>query len=128
MENKLAPKKRRPPTNGKRFSKDYQPKRKKHTIFGIDANNMTRLGHKDIVYVTQNLLGRKKRDIEKLRNDEDKPLMVRTICKILLKEFEKGELKVTPWLIDRAFGKPKEHVEVDQRQVIINIDADDAKL
>ncbi|NCB44235.1 MAG: hypothetical protein EOM59_16700 [Clostridia bacterium] len=106
-ENSLA--------NLKPFSSTRQPKNKNGRKPSqlkkyIKDNNMCR---EDVALIIKNVLFSKSSDeLVNMVQDKSEPMIVRLMVRAYLEDFKKGGLVNLSVLLDRAFGSPKQDVEV----------------
>lgn len=99
------------------FSKTNQPKnrgRKPSSVKKyIKENNIS---YADVAAMAKFMLPLNEEQIRKLLTDPKAPFLMRVFAKAVLSDLKGGHLSNVMLLIDRAVGKPKESIEVDDNR------------
>lgn len=99
---------------GKTFSSDYQPKRRRKPSslrryiidYGITDN--------DVAMVIKNVVFTKNQtELQDIISDDKQPMVVRLVVRAFLQDFKSGNLGNFQVLMARAFGSPKQNIDVD---------------
>lgn len=98
---------------GKRFSSEYQPEkngRKKSKLKGlIEVND---LSSNDVSELIITLFDKTEEELERIGNDHEKPFLLRSLVRAILKDGSSDSLYNINSLMDRAIGKAKETKEI----------------
>ncbi len=96
------------------FTSDYQPAkngRKPSSLKKYIKDN--NVGREDVALMIKNVLFQKSlSDLKRLVVDDDTPMIIRLFIKAYLNDFNNGGLVNFSVLMDRAFGAPKQEVNV----------------
>ena len=99
------------------FSKTNQPKnngRKPSSIKKyIKENNIS---YADVAAMAKFMLPLNEEQIRKMLTDPKAPFLMRVFAKAVLSDLKGGHLSNVMLLIDRAVGKPKESLEIDDNR------------
>lgn len=104
------------------WSKENQPENR-----GAKPSNMKKyirdnnLSHQDIKHIAKYVLPLTEKQIKALINDEKKPIAVRIFARAIVKDLASGKMTNTMQLLDRAYGKPQETVEVKDNKPQVHI-------
>lgn len=96
-----------------RFSATNQPKnngRKPSKLRKFIKDN--NLGATDIQAIAKHFLGKTKAELKALAEDDNQPILLSCTAKALLEDLSKGNIHVEAWLIDRAFGRAVQAVDI----------------
>ena len=102
------------------FTPDKQPKRKRGK--GINTTESLRyalrydksdmpLAYRDVKNICAMLLSSTMGQIRELSENGNLPIILTAICRAMLQDCAKGNIKTVEWLLDRAFGKPQKSIE-----------------
>lgn len=106
-------------SKGKRFSSDYQPNntgRKPSKLKAmIEVND---LSSNDVSDLLLSLFDKTEDELMAISSDPEKPFLIRTFVKAMLKDLSQDSIYNINSLLDRAVGKPKEKVEQTGEQTL----------
>jgi hypothetical protein len=100
------------PSKEHQFTSSNQPRNNGRKPSKLKAflkeNNLSAI---DIRLIASNLINLSYSEIEVLANDHTKPILLCGAARAFLRDYKEGTTPTMQWLIDRAFGKPKESIE-----------------
>jgi hypothetical protein len=90
------------------------------------AEHNLKLSKSQTADIIQVILGKSKKELIELANNDQLPFWVSLIAKKAQRDFEKGSIHILDVLFDRVYGKPKEEVSqtITQRPIFTPIDLD----
>lgn len=101
-----------------RFSKTNQPA---NSVKGRKPSRLKKylkennLGQKDMRLIAGALLTKSKDDLKKIIENPRTPILVLGAAAAILKDIVKGRTDTVQWLIDRAFGKSVEYIDLNAK-------------
>ena len=69
----------------------------------------------------QAMVSMKLSELKTVWDNPDSTILEKTVANALRKSLEKGELDSVETLLNRVYGKPKEHLDIEQKNININI-------
>lgn len=101
------------------FKKGFDPKRNTHGAPKKLNTTLKEHGYtnRQISDTILNLLALTKNEIERIAGDEELTMLERMISKALIRDLNRGSLKNFESLINRAIGKPKERIEMQNEKI-----------
>ena len=116
----MGHRKGQPPPQRTMFTPDKQPSRRRGKGFATTESlrftmrydkSDKPLSYREVKNICAILLSCTMMQIEEFSQNKNLPIILTTICKAMLADYEKGKIKTVEWLLDRAFGKPKQRIE-----------------
>jgi hypothetical protein len=100
------------PSKEHQFTSSNQPRNNGRKPSKLKAflkdNNLSAI---DIRLIASNLINLSYSEIETIADDHTKPILLCGAARAFLRDYKEGTTPTMQWLIDRAFGKPKESIE-----------------
>ena len=116
----MGHRKGQPPPQRTPFTPDKQPTRRRGKGIGtteslryalrFDKSDMP-LAYREVKTICAILLSCTMGQIKEFSENKNLPIILTTICKAMLMDFERGKINTVEWLSDRAFGKPKKCIK-----------------
>ncbi|HSA74565.1 MAG TPA: hypothetical protein VLE21_00070 [Candidatus Nitrosocosmicus sp.] len=107
------------------FSKENQPANRGRKTSKIkELGKLHDLSAEDISKMLKDLLQRTELELSEISGDITHPLIYRSFARALLDDFGKASVYHNEIILNRAVGKPKEHIETDH---IIQVSITDNK-